>query len=123
IADSLLQHLYRWVSSPASPLHDPGLQRLLLGLQHKLFLQLCAEVRRLGAVIVAANTHSITLCTGKRSVKAAAGYTRFLIEALRGRELFRWLELSPAAWYHAYMYRDPYNWAGLESSAAGAEWR
>ncbi len=73
IADSLLQHMYRWVSSPSSPLHHPGLHRHLLALQHKLFLQLCAEMRRLGAVLVAANTHSVTLCTGKRSVRAAAG--------------------------------------------------
>ncbi|GLC51172.1 hypothetical protein PLESTB_000473800 [Pleodorina starrii] len=123
IADSLLQNLYRWLSNPSSPLHDPGLHRALLQLQHKLFLQLCSEMRRLGAVIVAANTNSITLCTGKRSVRAAAGYTRFLLEALRGREMYRWLELTPAAWYLSYMYRDPYNWAGLESEAAGAEWR
>ncbi|GIL73168.1 hypothetical protein Vretifemale_3364, partial [Volvox reticuliferus] len=123
IADSLLQNLYRWLSNPSSPLHDPGLHRALLQLQHKLFLQLCSEMRRLGAVIVAANTNSITLCTGKRGVRAAAGYTRFLLETLRSRELFRWLELAPASWYLAYMYRDPYNWAGLESTAAGAEWR
>ncbi|PNH04628.1 DNA polymerase epsilon catalytic subunit A, partial [Tetrabaena socialis] len=122
IADSLLQRLYRWVSSPASPLHDPDLHRHLLNLQHKLFLQLCAEMRRLGAVIVAASPHSITLCTGKRSVRAAAGYTRFLLDALRSRELFRWLGLSPSAWYHAYLFRDAYNWAGLESGAAAAEW-
>lgn len=50
-------------------------------------------------------------------------YTRFLLDALKGRELFRWLDLHPAAWYHAYMYRDGYNWAGLESAAAPAEWR
>ncbi|KXZ56813.1 hypothetical protein GPECTOR_1g732 [Gonium pectorale] len=123
IADSLLQQLYRWLSCPSSPLHDPGLHRCLLGLQHKLFLQLAAEMRRLGAVLVAASSHSITICTGKRSVKAAAGYTRFLLDTLRGRELFRWLELSPSAWYHALMWRDPYNWAGLESTAAAAEWR
>ncbi|GLI69098.1 hypothetical protein VaNZ11_013644, partial [Volvox africanus] len=123
IADSLLQNLCRWLSNPSSPLHDPGLHRALLQLQHKLFLQLCSEMRRLGAVIVAANTNSITLCTGKRSVRAAAGYTRFLLDTLQGRELFRWVELAPASWYLAYMYRDPYNWAGLESTAAGAEWR
>ncbi|KAG2442618.1 hypothetical protein HXX76_002703 [Chlamydomonas incerta] len=123
IADTLLQNLYRWLSSPASPLHDPALHRAVLVLQHKLFLQLCAELRRLGAVIVAANTNAITICTGKRHVRAAAGYTRFLLDALKGRELFRWLDLAPSAWYHAHMYRDGYNWAGLESAAAPAEWR
>lgn len=36
-------------------------------------LQLVAEMRKLGATIVAANFNTIILCTGKRNVAAAAG--------------------------------------------------
>ncbi len=68
---------------------------------------------------LADNTHSVpTLCP-----QTTCSYVRFLLEALRGKELFRWVELSPATWHHAYMYRDPYNWVGLESEGAAAEWR
>lgn len=61
----------------------------------KLFLQLVSEMRRLGATVVSANAHSIILCTGKRSISAAAGYTRYLLDALKRRELFSWLGLTP----------------------------
>lgn len=74
IADGLLRNLYRWVSHPGSALHDPSLHAALLGLQHKLFLQLCAEMRRLGATIVSANLNTITLATGKTSHRAAVGW-------------------------------------------------
>lgn len=39
----------------------------------KLFAQLVAELRRLGATIVSANFNTIRLCTGKRNIKAAVG--------------------------------------------------
>ena len=46
IADHLLQHLYRWVSSPASQLHHASLHRAVNTLMAKLFAQLVAELRR-----------------------------------------------------------------------------
>jgi hypothetical protein len=66
----------RWISNPASRLHSPALHRQLLGLMQKLFLQLLAELRKLGATVVAASFHSITLCTGKRDLGAAVGYVK-----------------------------------------------
>ncbi len=66
----------RWVSNPASRLHSPALHRQLLGLMQKLFLQLLAELKKLGATVVSASFHSITLCTGKRSLPAAVGYVK-----------------------------------------------
>eukprot|EP00798_Chlamydomonas_sp_ICE-L_P017969 gene17969-24374_t len=106
IADALLQSLYRYISNPASLLHDPALHRSLTGLMSKLFAQLVAEMRKLGAIIVSANFNSIIICTG---------YTKYLLEALRRRELFSWLELAPVRWWHALLFRDPYNWGGLEA--------
>ncbi|XP_068482991.1 DNA polymerase epsilon catalytic subunit A-like isoform X2 [Phaseolus vulgaris] len=38
-ADSILQHLYRWLCSPKSKLHDPTLHQLL----HKVILRKCAS--------------------------------------------------------------------------------
>ncbi len=38
-----------------------------------------------------------------------------MLEALRRRELFSWLELAPVRWWHALLFRDAYNWGGLEA--------
>ncbi|KAG1663133.1 hypothetical protein FOA52_000655 [Chlamydomonas sp. UWO 241] len=116
IADHLLQHFYRWVSSPSSRLHHASLQRTVAALMGKLFAQLVAELGRLGATIVSANFNSIRLCTGKRNVKAAVGYIEYLLEALRRRELFHWLHLEPVRWWHALLFRDQYNYCGVEAA-------
>ena len=42
-------------------------------LQQKLLLQLVAELRRLGAQVVAADSGSLILATGKRNLTAAVG--------------------------------------------------
>lgn len=52
IADHLLQNLYRWISNPASKLHDHELHRCMGRLMQKLFLQLVSEMRKLGAQVI-----------------------------------------------------------------------
>ena len=52
-ADVLLMNAYRWISSPAAMLHDPALQRMLLLLMKKIWMQLLAELRSLGAKVKA----------------------------------------------------------------------
>jgi hypothetical protein len=48
-------HLYRWLSTPHSRLHDPALQKLIHSLMRKLFLQLINRIKTLGSNIVYAN--------------------------------------------------------------------
>ncbi len=69
VADLLLQHLYRWLSSPTSQLYHPTLHRAVSALMAKLFAQMVAELKRLGVTIISANFNSIRLCTGKRNIK------------------------------------------------------
>lgn len=73
MADDMLLNFYRWVSNPSTALHDRGLRRTVASLMAKMFVQLIAEMKRLGASIVSANAHSIIICTGKRNVTAAVG--------------------------------------------------
>ena len=42
-------------------------------------------------------------------------YTKYLLEALKRRELFQWLEMVPVRWWHALLYRDQYNYGGVEA--------
>ena len=54
-ADEQVINFYRWLRSPSSFLYDPALYRTLLNLMKKLFMQLIAEFKRLGATIVYAS--------------------------------------------------------------------
>lgn len=44
-------------------------------------------------------------------------YTRYLLDALSRRELFQWLQIRPTLWWHAMLFRDAYNWAGISAHA------
>lgn len=51
----VLDHLWRWISSPSARLFDPAIHRFVHGLMRKTFSQLVAEFRRLGADVVYAD--------------------------------------------------------------------
>ena len=73
-ADNLLLNMYRWMCSPSSLLYDPALHRMLQLLMKKVWLQLIAEVRSLGARVVYASFTRITIATDKASLKDADAY-------------------------------------------------
>lgn len=54
-ARRVLDHFWRWVSSPSAKLFDPAVHRFVHGLMRKTFSQLVAEFRRLGAEVVYAD--------------------------------------------------------------------
>ena len=39
----------------------------------------------------------------------------YLLDALRKRELFAWLQLSPKHFWHTLLFRDHYNYFGIKA--------
>ena len=70
-ADYQIIHFYRWLRSSNALLYDPALRKTLLNLMKKLFMQLVAEFKRLGAIVVHADFNRIIICTKKRSLEDA----------------------------------------------------
>lgn len=114
-ADVLLQHLYRWLCSPTSKMHDPALHRILHKIMQKVFALLLAELRKLRATIVFADFSRIIIATGKYNMAAAQGYCEYLLKTLKSRELFEWLELEPKRYWHALLFMDQYNYGGIQA--------
>lgn len=121
-ADALLQHIYRWLCSPQSKLHDPALHRVLQKVMQKVFALLIAEFRKLGATIIYADFSRIIIDTGKVNVITAQGYCEYLLKTLQSRELFEWIELEPQRFWHSLLFMDQYNYGGLQAKpVAGTE--
>ncbi|KAJ6368932.1 hypothetical protein OIU78_001326 [Salix suchowensis] len=112
-ADAILQHLYRWLCSPQSKLHDPALHRILHKVMQKVFALLLAELRKLGATIIFANFSKVIIDTGKFELSAAKAYCDSLLKTLQNRELFEWLELEPLQFWHSLLFMDQYNYGGI----------
>ncbi|XP_058067456.1 DNA polymerase epsilon catalytic subunit A-like isoform X2 [Magnolia sinica] len=120
-ADAILQHLYRWLCSPQSKLHDPALHRILHKVMQKVFALLLAELRKLGATIVFADFSKIILDTGKSDLLAAQAYCDCLLKTLQTRDLFEWIELEPLHFWHSLLFMDQYNFGGIQANAGGGD--
>lgn len=82
-ADELLMNAYRWVSSSSSLLYDPALHRMIQMLMKKVWLQLIAELRSLGARVVFSNFTRMTIATDKMSLADANTYLDFLLASIK----------------------------------------
>ncbi|XP_077235840.1 DNA polymerase epsilon catalytic subunit A-like [Tasmannia lanceolata] len=119
-ADAILQHLYRWLCSPQSKLHDPALHRVLHKVMEKVFALLLAEFRKLGAAIVFADFSKIIIDTGKCDLFAAQAYCECLLKTLQTRDLFEWIELEPLHFWHSLLFMDQYNFGGIQAKPSGS---
>ncbi|KHN21127.1 DNA polymerase epsilon catalytic subunit A [Glycine soja] len=116
-ADSILQHLYRWLCSPKSKLHDPALHQLLHKVMQKVFALLLAEFRKLGATIVFANFSKIIIDTGKYDLSRAKAYCDSLLRTIQSRDLFEWIELEPLQFWCSLLFMDQYNYGGIPTKS------
>ncbi|KAL5211891.1 hypothetical protein ABZP36_022738 [Zizania latifolia] len=119
-ADAILQHLYRWLCSPQSKLHDPALHRLLHNVMKKIFALLLAEFRKLGANVIFANFSKIIIDTGKVDLSSARAYCDSLLKTLQTRDLFEWVELEPLHYWHSLLFMDQYNYGGIQAKMLNA---
>ncbi|KAK9126454.1 hypothetical protein Scep_015300 [Stephania cephalantha] len=87
-ADAVLQHLYRWLCSPQSKLHDPALHQMLHKVMQKVFLLLLAELRKLGSTVIFADFSKVIIDTGKSDLSAAQAYCDCLLKTLHSRQVF-----------------------------------
>ncbi|KAL0460774.1 UNVERIFIED_CONTAM: DNA polymerase epsilon catalytic subunit A [Sesamum latifolium] len=114
-ADAILQHLYRWLCSPKSKLHDPALHRMLHKVMQKVFALLMAELRKLGATIVFSSFRRVIIDTGKSDLPAAKAYCESVRKTLQTRDLFEWIELEPFQFWHSLLFMDQYNYGGIQA--------
>lgn len=113
VADMLVDHFWRWISSSSAALFDPGLHRFLHGLMKKVFIQLLAEFKRLGSTVVSANFHEIVLLTSKPSTANTIAYATYLLTAANSHELFRHLDFKIVNFWELLVWMDPQNFGGI----------
>ena len=120
-ADYQIVHFYRWLSSPSSLLYDPALRKTLLQLMKKLFLQLVAEFKRLGSVIVYADFNKIILNTKKRTVIDAVSYVKYVTENIKNKEIFHSIEMGVGGVWEVLLWCDPANFGGIAGNLKEVE--
>lgn len=109
----LVRHFWRWISSSSARLYEPALQRFVHGLMCKTFSQLLAEFRRLGTSVVHADFGRLFLATTKPSSSAAFAYAKYIVTAVNGRDIFKFLQLDLVRFWDQLVWRDVGNFAGI----------
>ena len=81
----------------------------------KVFRQLVAEFRRLGATIVLATFNRIIICTHKTTLPAAQEYIEFITETITNNQLFSRLLITPREYqpfWASLLFFDANNYGG-----------
>lgn len=123
VADELLHHVYRLVSTPGALLHDPALHRIVHSLMKSTFLRLLGELQRLGCTIVHATFQKVTIATNKKTLAEAEEYINFLISTIQCRSgasgtsdkaasLSR-VALRPRQFHSHLLFLDEYNFGTM----------
>lgn len=112
-SDFQISHFYRWIKSSNALLYDPALRRALNMLMRKLFLQIIAEFKRLGAEIIYADFNRVILNSGKKTVVDAIGYVEYIVQNIRNKEIFHSINLSYQQCWEFLFWMDPSNFSGV----------
>ena len=124
VADDMLHHVYRLVSSSDPLLNDPALHRVVHSMMKETFLRLLGELQRLGCSIVCASFHKVTIATNKETLGEAEEYVNFVLSTIRNRSeagsdsqlaggLGR-VALRPSTFYTHFLFLDEYNFGGIQ---------
>lgn len=119
-SDMMLEHFFRWLTSPTSKLYDPALYAFIHQMMRKVFMQLLAEFKKLGSQIVHANFNRLVIATSKDSISNAMEYSKWIIKSIRGKPLFDLVQLEPTHYWDYLLWMDIANYGGIAHKYAGS---
>ncbi|RMZ79073.1 hypothetical protein DV737_g3563, partial [Chaetothyriales sp. CBS 132003] len=112
LADIMVQHLLRWVASPASFLYDRNLHYYVQMMSKKAFQQLVTDFRRVGSNVVFASPTRLLLQTSKQEVTNGYAYSQYIVKAIQQKPLFHFLGLEIKDYWDVLVWYDQYNYGG-----------
>ncbi|KAI8939432.1 DNA polymerase epsilon catalytic subunit [Plenodomus lindquistii] len=112
MADVMVQHLVRWVSSPGSFLYDRSLHYYVQMMSKKTLQQLMTDFKRVGSHIVFASPNRLLLQTTKAEVGNAYAYSQYIIKTIKAKPLFQFMELEIKEYWDYLVWYDEFNYGG-----------
>ncbi|KAK3690262.1 DNA polymerase epsilon [Podospora appendiculata] len=112
MADVMVQHLVRWVESPASCLYDRALHYYVQMMSRKALLQLMADFRRVGSQVIYASANRLLLQTTKSEVGNAYAYAQYILKSIKGKPLFNFIDLEIKEYWDYLVWYDEFNYGG-----------
>jgi len=125
VADELLHHVYRLLSSSDSVHYDPALHRVVHGLMKAAFQRIMDELKRLGCNVVFASFHRITVATNKLELADAEEYINFVISTAKNRSensgILSKVTLRPRLYHCQFIFLDEFNFGTIHLERASED--
>lgn len=112
MADTMVQHLVRWVENPDSFLYDRSLHYYVQMMSRKAFQQLMTDFKRVGSHVIFANANRLLLQTTKAEVGNAYAYSQYILKSIKAKPLFHFLDLDIKEYWDYLVWYDEYNYGG-----------
>ena len=112
MADIMVQHLVRWIESPASYLYDKSLHYYVQMMSRKALQQLMSEFRRVGSHVVYASANRLLLQTTKAEVGNAYAYSQYILKTVNAKPSFNFLDLAITEYWDYLVWYDEFNYGG-----------
>ena len=112
MADVMVQHLVRWVSSPGSFLYDPSLHYYVQMMSRKALQQLMSDFKRVGSHVVFAGPNRLLLQTTKAEVGNAYAFSQYILSTIKAKPLFQFLDLEIKEYWDYLAWYDEFNYGG-----------
>jgi DNA polymerase epsilon subunit 1 len=112
MADTMVQHLIRWVESPSSYLYDRSLHYYVQMMSRKAFQQLMTDFKRVGSHVIFASSSRLLLQTTKAEVGNAYAYSQYILKSIKSKPLFNFLDLEIKEYWDYLIWYDEYNYGG-----------
>jgi len=115
-ADVLLQHLYRWLSSPESKLYDPQLFNFVNLLMKICFSELIEMFKKRDAVFIFASYNKIIIETKKPDYSQTENYIDLIFESIMKADMFKYLRLNLTKTWRTLLFIDRFNFGGIDQA-------
>ncbi|KAI7872108.1 hypothetical protein BDF14DRAFT_1992796 [Spinellus fusiger] len=112
----MTETLHRWLLSPASGMYDPCLYALVHGMMKKVFMQLVAEIKRLGATIVFASFYKIVFATSKETMEGALPFCNYMLQSIEKKQLFEVIDLKIMEYWDVLVWMDEMNYSSVNAT-------
>ncbi|KAK8809818.1 hypothetical protein WA158_000761 [Blastocystis sp. Blastoise] len=112
-ADYILLNIYRWLRSSTSFSFNPYIVKLLSRLMNHIFKALLNEFRRLDVTVIYANYEHIYICTKKYTIDDAEEYITYILDTIREKELFKYIQFAKVRQYSQLLWLDNTNFSGF----------
>ncbi|KAI9020780.1 hypothetical protein CLU79DRAFT_216823 [Phycomyces nitens] len=117
LAETMTETLHRWLLSPTSGMYDPCMYALVHGMMKKVFMQLVAEFKRLGAAVVFGNFHKIVIATSKETMDSAIPYCEYILRSIEKKQVFEVIGLNIVEYWDILVWMDETNYGCVNASS------